>query len=101
MLKGEAPYDNAVVQKSLATIVDGSKKLPELFPDNSKTGGDTAALAKIWDEKATFNDLFVKMTAAASAAQGSIKDEASLKANIRAVLGNCKSCHDDYRAKKS
>lgn len=101
MLKGEAAYDNAVVQKSLATIAVGSKKLPALFPDNSKTGGDTAALPKIWEDKATFDDLFVKLTAAASAAQGTITDEASLKANIRPVLGNCKSCHDDFRAKKS
>jgi cytochrome c556 len=101
MLKGEAAYDNAVVQKSLAIIADGSKKLPDLFPANSKTGGDTAALPKIWDEKAKFDDLFVKMAVAAAAAQGSIKDEASLKANIRPVLGTCKSCHDDYRAKKS
>jgi cytochrome c556 len=101
MLKGEAPYDNAVVQKSLATIAAGSKKLPDLFPDNSKTGGDTAALPKVWEDKATFNDLFVKLTAAASAAQGTITDDASLKANIRNVLGNCKSCHDDFRAKKS
>ena len=58
MLKGEAPYDNAVVQKSLATIADGSKKLPVLFPDTSKTGGDTAALPKIWEDKAAFDDPF-------------------------------------------
>jgi len=101
MLKGELPYDNAVVQKSLATIADGSKKLPDLFPASSKEGGDTAALPKIWEEKATFDDIFAKLAVAASAAQGSIKDEASLKANIRNVLGSCKSCHDDYRAKKS
>lgn len=101
MLKGEAAYDNTVVQKSLGIIADGSKKLPNLFPENSKTGGDTAALPKLWDEKAKFDDIFVKLAAAASAAQGSINDEASLKANIRGVLGNCKSCHDDYRAKKS
>ncbi|MBB5046625.1 cytochrome c556 [Rhodopseudomonas rhenobacensis] len=101
MAKGEARYDSAVVQKSLATIADGSKKLPDLFPANSKTGGDTAALPKIWDEKTKFDDLFVKLTAAASAAQGTIKDEATLKANIGGVFGNCKSCHDDYRAKKS
>jgi cytochrome c556 len=86
MLKGEAPYDNATVQKSLATIADGAKKLPDLFPDNSKTGDDTAALPKIWDDKVKFNAIY---------------DQASLKANIGSVLGNCKSCHDDYRAKKN
>ena len=27
-------------------------------------------------------------------------DEASFKANIGKVLGNCKACHDNYREKK-
>lgn len=101
MLKGEAPYDNAQVQASLTVIADGAKKLPTLFPDNSKTGGDTAALPKVWEEKAKFDDLFGKLASAASDAKGTIKDDASLKANIRNVLGNCKTCHDDFRAKKS
>lgn len=101
ILKGEAAYDNATVQKSLATIAANSKKLPALFPDDSKTGGDTAALPKVWEEKAKFDDLFAKLAAAASAAQGSVTDQASLKANIGGVFGNCKACHDDFRAKKS
>jgi cytochrome c556 len=101
MLKGETPYDNATVQKSLATIADGAKKLPDLFPDNSKTGDDTAALPKIWDDKDKFNAIYAKLAATATAAEGSIHDEASLKANIGSVFGNCKTCHDDYRAKKS
>ena len=101
MLKGEAPYDNATVQKSLATIADGAKKLPDLFPDNSKTGDDTAALPKIWEEKAKFNAIYTKLVSSATAAEGTIHDQASLKTNIGSVLGNCKSCHDDYRAKKN
>jgi cytochrome c556 len=101
MLKGEAPYDNATVQKSLATIADGAKKLPDLFPDNSKTGNDTAALPKIWEDKAKFNAIYAKLASSATAAEGTISDQASLKANIGSVLGNCKSCHDDYRAKKN
>jgi cytochrome c556 len=101
MLKGNTPYDNAVVQKALATLVDGAKKLPELFPDTSKTGEDTAALPKIWEEKAKFNAIYAKLGADAAAAEPLIKDEATLKANIGKVFGDCKSCHDDYRAKKS
>ncbi|NEW87444.1 MULTISPECIES: c-type cytochrome [Rhodopseudomonas] len=101
MMKGEAKFDQAVVQKSLASIADDAKKLPALFPADSKTGGDTAALPKIWDDKAKFDDLFAKLAAAATAAQGSVKDEASLKASMGSVFGTCKSCHDDFRAKKS
>ena len=44
MLKGEAAYDGAAVQKALAAYSAGAKELVGLFPDDSKTGGDTAAL---------------------------------------------------------
>ncbi len=101
MLKGETPYDNAVVQKALATIIDGAKKLPALFPDNSKTGEDTAALPKIWEDKAKFEGIYTKLGADAAAAAPAIKDEATLKTNFGRIFGDCKSCHDDYRAKKS
>ena len=101
MLKGEVPFDNAAVQKALATYVEGTKKLPALFPDNSKTGDETAALPKIWEDKAKFEGIYSKLGTDAAAAAVAIKDEASFKANIGKVLGNCKACHDDYRAKKS
>lgn len=101
MLKGETPFDNAVVQKALATLSDGAKKLPALFPDNSKTGDDTAALPKIWEDKANFEGIYAKLGADAAAAAAVIKDEATLKANFGKVFGDCKTCHDDYRAKKS
>jgi cytochrome c556 len=101
MLKGEAAFDNAVVQKALATYIDGAKKLPALFPDTSKTGDDTAALPKIWEEKAKFEGIFAKLGDDATAAAAAIKDEATFKANFSKVLGDCKACHDDYRQKKS
>src|ERR1700753_21215 len=72
MLKGDTPYDNATVQKSLSVIAAAAKKLPALSPDNSKTGHDTAALPKIWEDKDKFNALYAKLGAAATAAQGSI-----------------------------
>src|SRR5271168_3932745 len=49
MVKGEAPFDIAAVHKILATFQDAAAKMPGLFPDNSKTGEDTAALPKIWE----------------------------------------------------
>ena len=41
-----------------------------------------------------------KLEADAKAASAAITYEASFKANIGKVLGNCKGCHDDYRIKK-
>lgn len=101
MLKGDIPFDNATVQKTLATYIDGAKRLPALFPENSKTGQDTAALPAIWEDKARFDGIYAKLAADAAAAASAIKDEATLKANFGKVLGNCKACHDDFRAKRS
>ena len=89
------------MQKALAAYAAGSKELVTLFPDDSKTGGDTAALLAIWTDKAKFNGILDKIGADATAAAAAIKDEASLKANFGKVLGNCKACDDDFRAKKS
>ncbi|MCE1237542.1 MAG: cytochrome c [Hyphomicrobiales bacterium] len=99
MLKGEAPFDLAKVKTALATYANGSAKLPALFPDDSKTG-KTEASPKIWEEKAKFDGLFAKLKSDAETASAAIADEASFKANIGKVLGNCKACHDDYRIKK-
>jgi cytochrome c556 len=99
-MKGETPFNNAVVEKALATYIDGAKKLPALFPDNSKTGEETAALPKIWEEKASFEGIYARLGTDATAAAAAIKDEATLKANFGKILGDCKACHDDYRAKK-
>src|ERR1700747_2216963 len=55
MAKGGAPFDASKVQTIFATFIDSSDKAPALFPDNSKTGGDTAALPAIWESKADFD----------------------------------------------
>jgi cytochrome c556 len=101
IMKGEAPFDLAKVQASLATFANVAKKAPTLFPDNSKTGHDTEALPKIWTDKADFNAKWEKFGKDAASAQASITDEATFKANFPGVAKNCGACHETYRAKKS
>ncbi|MGC1901197.1 MAG: cytochrome c, partial [Pseudolabrys sp.] len=43
MIKGEAPFDLPTAKKAFATFVDAAAKMPGLFPDNSKMGGETTA----------------------------------------------------------
>jgi cytochrome c556 len=101
MAKGEVPYDQAKAQEIFATFVDASGKMPTLFPENSKTGGETAALPAIWTAMDDFKAKFVKFGADAKAAQGSVKDLDSFKTSFGAVTKNCGGCHETYRAKKS
>ena len=99
MAKGAAPFDLAVAQASLETLAEGATKTPALFPDNSKTGGGTAALPAIWENKADFNARFAKFSKDVAAAIAATKDEASFKKVAPAVFENCGGCHELYKAK--
>jgi cytochrome c556 len=100
IMKG-GPFDLAAVQSALKTYIDASQKAPALFPDDSKTGEDTAALPEIWQNKKDFDDRLAKLGADATDALDKIKDEASFKAVMPGVLKDCGGCHETYRAKKS
>jgi cytochrome c556 len=97
MMKGEKPFDLAVVQASLKVLSENAPKLKPLFPDDSKTGGDTAALPAIWEKNADFMGRFDKLAADATAAATAIKDEASFKAEWPKIGANCGGCHKEYK----
>ena len=63
MLEGKRPFNLDEAKKVLATFAETGEKAPALFPDNSKTGGDTAALPAIWENKADFQAKLAKFAA--------------------------------------
>jgi cytochrome c556 len=99
MSKGKAPFDLATVKASLQTLNEGATKTPALFPDNSKTGGGTAALPAIWQNKADFDARFAKFAKDVAAAQAGVVDEATFKKFAPTVFENCGGCHELYKAK--
>jgi cytochrome c556 len=101
MVKGEAPFDLAKAKTIFVTFVDASGKVPSLFPDNSKTGGETTAAPKIWEDPADFKARFEKFGADSKAAGEKIADLASFKEQFGVVAKNCGGCHELYRVKKS
>ena len=101
MAKGSAPFDLSVAQASLKTLATGAEKTQLLFPDDSKTGGGTAALPAIWENKADFNARFAKFSKDVAEAIAQTKDEASFKAVNPKVFENCSGCHERYKAKSS
>lgn len=98
MLRGDDAFDLAKVQNALKVIAANTAKLPDLFPDDSQTG-DTKALPAIWQNKSDVVARFGKLHQEAAAAAPAITDEASFKAQMPKVLGNCGACHQTYRAK--
>ena len=102
MMKGEAPFDLDTARKIFATFEDAAAKMPALFPDNSRTGGETAADPKIWENMDDFKVRFGKFGADAKDAAGKVTDLDSFKAAFGTIGKNdCGGCHEKYRVKKS
>jgi cytochrome c556 len=95
MVKGEAPFDAAAVNAAFTQWSATAAALPKLFPDNSKTGGETRALPKIWDDRKGFDAQIAAFTKASAARP---KDAEALKTAFPAVAKVCGDCHEGYRA---
>lgn len=99
MAKGEAAFDAAKAQAIFKTYADAAKKMPTLFPDSSKTGGETTAAPKIWEDQAGFKAAFAKFETDA-AAGASVANLDGFRTAFGAATKNCGTCHEVYRIKK-
>lgn len=100
MAKGETPFDLRRAQAAFATFSAAGAHYPSLFPATSKTGGDTDALAKIWEDAAGFAAANAKFSADSAAALVAVKDIETLRTSFGAVARNCGTCHESFRAKR-
>jgi cytochrome c556 len=101
MIEGKQPFNLVAAKKVLATFGETADKAKNLWPDNSKTGGDTASLPAIWENKADFEAKLVKFSADSKAAEGKVTDLDSFKAQIGEIGKSCGGCHNNYRKKQS
>lgn len=99
MAKGDVAFDAAKAQAVFKTYADAASKMPALFPDSSKTGGDTTASPKIWEDQAGFKAAFVKFGQDAEAG-AKATDLSSFRTAFGAATKNCGGCHEVYRIKK-
>jgi cytochrome c556 len=97
MLEGKRPFNLDEAKKVFVVFAEAGEKAPALFPDNSKTGGDTAALPPIWENKADFNAKLAKFAGESKAAGDATKDLDTFKVQITEVRKNCGGCHQTYR----
>jgi cytochrome c556 len=102
MIKGEKPYDQAVVNASLTQLEETAKKLPAMFPDSIKglkIEGDYSSSPKVWEDKAGFAAKIESFAKVVAEAKGKITDLDSLKATMPAIGKECSGCHETFRLK--
>src|SRR2546428_12986431 len=87
MLEGKQPFNLDAAKKIFASFAEAEKGRT-LLPDSSKTGGDTAALPAIWENKADFEAKLIKFGADAKAAGPATTNAATSKAQITKVRKN-------------
>lgn len=97
MIRGEAPFDLAKAKDVFTGISAGMNRFPNLFPENTKTGGDTKASPRIWEDMQGFRAASAKLMQDATQAAAATTDQASFQANFQRVTANCQSCHQTYR----
>ncbi|MCF8210646.1 MAG: cytochrome c [Rhodoferax sp.] len=98
MAQGKAPFDAKIAAESAATA-EFMIKLPWAGFGDGTDKGETKAEAKIWTDKAKFNEYaqkaeqeMAKLSAAAKS--GNLEN---IKPAVVAVGGACKTCHDAFR----
>lgn len=102
MAQGRVPFD-AKVAADNTQIASSLSRLPfTAFGEGTDKGMPHRAKPEIWKDQAKVKELADKMVAEmakldAAAKTGSLD---AIKAQVGAVGGTCKACHDDYRAEK-
>ena len=75
------------------------KSLLEYFPENTKEGFKTEALPAIWENKDEFNNLMIKSSNDMIELTSIIESSDDVKDTLGKLMwGNCKACHNKYRA---
>ena len=97
MIKGEAPFDAAKAAEAFTTWGKNAQQIPALFASPPPAGADTAALPKIWENKADFEAKAAALKKAADDGMGKTNSVDQLKAAFPAVSKACGDCHEAYR----
>jgi cytochrome c556 len=97
MVNGRVPFDARVAQDN-ADVIATMAKLPWQGFGAGTEGGK--AKANIWSDAAKFKAGGDKLAADAAALSAAAKSGNldQIKAAFGAYAGNCKTCHDEYRA---
>ena len=101
MAKGKTSFDPVKAAEAARDVSITAKKIHELFPEGS-AGHPSDALPSIWKEWDRFAGNATSLESAADELASSIDGNAAQgwKAGFQKLTDACKSCHQDFRAKK-
>ncbi|MEW5423146.1 cytochrome c [Amorphus sp. 3PC139-8] len=100
MVKGEKPWDQAVAEDAMDTLIEVGTTFPSLFPDDSKTGHDTEAAPAIWEQTAEFDAKAAALAEDAEAAKMAAANGLdAFKPAFGKTARNCRDCHEQFRVK--
>ncbi len=97
MSRGEIPFDLAKAREVLNVYAAAADKTHTYFPETAKTGGQTTASPKIWENQADFRKRFDDWAADIKKASAQTKDLDTFKAEFATVTKACGGCHQAYR----
>lgn len=100
MVKGETPYDPVKAELAMRAVHAAAVAFPHLFPEDSKSGDDTEAAPKIWEDMKGFVHLAEELQEhAAEAAEAAKKGPDEFREEFVETTKYCKECHSSYRIK--
>jgi cytochrome c556 len=102
--KGTIPYDEAEATKRAARVAFLSGLVGENFPEGSNPGEpDSKAKPDVWSNRADFDKKLKDFeTHAQALVEVNAKEKNggdAFKAAVAALAGDCKGCHETYKAK--
>ncbi|MBR9726669.1 c-type cytochrome [Shewanella intestini] len=98
MLKGKKPFEQSVFNQRAANVAALAQIPHEGFIEGTSTG-KTEALAKVWTNKADFDERMQSFQDNANklAQVASSGDKKAIKQAFGQVGKSCKGCHDNYK----
>ena len=105
MFKGKSEFDRRVIVDAADAFARHGEQMAELFPDSkeSRTGSNTEALPRIWDEWDNFSTQvtqFVELNESLKDTVSTTEDIGLLKKAFFKTTKGCSGCHKRFRKPK-
>lgn len=98
MVKGKMPFDSAAAATVFKTYADVMAQYGALFPEGSDTG-DTKALPEVWLDREGFDAAIAKFKAVLAQNAAKVATKADFEPAFVAVAGECRTCHQSFKAR--